>query len=58
MSTFHVPLGMGVRENPLTLSPYTISDAFESFPIPPAEGLITEGGALILTEDDNDLTTE
>lgn len=59
MGVLTIPLGMGIKENPVTVSPYV--DINENPDITPGGlqfDLLTESGLFILTEDDVFLTTE
>jgi len=54
-----VALGMNVKNNPVLDSPYVqqMDIGFSFFP-PGTEGLLTEAGSFILTEDLEFITTE
>lgn len=59
MSVWNIALGLGVRNNPLTDSPYfQQEDIGFSYPAPGAESILTEDGSFILTEGSDYLTTE
>ena len=58
MSVWNIALGMGIKNNPITDSPYfQQEDIGFSYPVP-EDGLLTEGGSFILTEGSDYIITE
>lgn len=60
MGILTIPLGMGIKNSPVTKSPYVdINEIPDITPIPPAPAdLLTETGFFILAEDSSFITTE
>ena len=58
MSVWQTPLGMSTVNNPLVDSPYVDQEDIGEGAIPAISGLLTEGGAFILTEGGVRITTE
>jgi len=58
MSVWNVPLGQNVVNNPLIDSPYIEQFNIGGSATPAQDGILTEGGAFILIENGDYLTTE
>ena len=58
MSVWQTPLGLGIINNPLLDSPYSAEYNIGSGFPPALDGLLTEDGVFILTEDLSFILTE
>lgn len=58
MTIWRTALGLGVVDNPIVDSLYTLENSLGAGSLPAVDGLLTEGGVFILTEGGDNLTTE
>lgn len=58
MSIFHIPLGMNVKNNPLTNSLWEAGEENNPFPVPTSEALLAENGDFLMTEDMKEIYTD
>jgi len=59
MGVLTIPLGLGINNNPVTLSPFVdVNEVPDINPFTPPAELLTEDGFFILAEDSSFITTE